>query len=116
MSSTRTTRWTFPLTLALVILAACAQQPAGTSGQSPGEMSGMNMQGHDMSRMSGMQGQDMSGMDMQTTMSRCATLHQHMRPDAAMTPDIQRVMAQCDQMDQQMGIMPGNPSMPPRTR
>jgi hypothetical protein len=62
-----------------------------------------NMQGHNMG-------------DMQTMMNHCAQLRQQRRPGARMSPDMERMMVQCDQMDRQMGNMPGGAAPRARTR
>ena len=107
-------RWAAPLALGLTLVsAACAQQSGSRPSQQSGG-SGMNMQGHDMSSMqghdmSGMQGHDMGGMDMQAMMNHCADMRQQVRLGAAMSPDMRSMIAQCDQMDQQMGGTSGAP-------
>ncbi len=69
-------------------------------------MPGMSMQGVDHANMSSMQ-----GMDMNTMMAHCAQMRQQMRPGMAMSPDMQQMMTQCDQMDRSMGM-----TSPPRSR
>lgn len=57
--------------------------------------------------------QTMHGMDSQTMMNQCAQMRREMKPGSSMSPDMQGMMAQCDQMNN----TPGNPSGPrPRTR
>ena len=64
---------------------------SGTQGQQ--STSGVNIRAAADNRATGnMQGHDMSGMDMGTMSS---------------APDMRQMMAQCDQMDRQMGAMPG---------
>ena len=79
MFDTRILRTGLTLVLGLS-LAACAPPQSPPPAQQTGGMSGMGMQGHSMS---GMQGHDMSGMNMQ------------------------QMMADCDQMDRQMGSTSG---------
>ena len=83
--------------LMLALAPAALAQQANTQG--------MNMQGHGM-----------GGVDMQTMMNRCAQMRQQTRPGARVTSDTRRMMAQCDQMDRQMGAMPGGSGNQARTR
>jgi hypothetical protein len=80
---------------------AVAFAPAAFAQQ--GNMQGMHMQGHDM-----------GGMDMDTMMKQCAQMRQQMKPGARVTADMQRMKAQCDEMDREMGSSSG--SAPPATR
>jgi hypothetical protein len=57
----------------------------------------------------GTQGHGMTGMsNMQSMMDNCARMRRQMaQGKMSSAPDMNRMMAQCDQMDQQMGNMPG---------
>ena len=63
----------------------------------------MGMQGHGMHGPGGMQGHNMSGMNMQQMAAHCAQMRQQVRQGGRPSPDVQRMMAQCDQMDRSMG-------------
>jgi hypothetical protein len=77
--------------LAATGLAACAPQqqtrPAAASGQG----------------MSGVQGHSMAGMDHQAMMAQCADMRRQVQQGGRLTPDMQQMMAHCDQMDRSMG-------------
>jgi hypothetical protein len=87
---------------AAALALSFAFTPAAFAQQ--GDMRGMNMQG-----------QGTGGMDMQAMMNRCAQMRQQMQHGAKMTTDLQRLVAQCDQMDKEMGNM-GNTGPAQRTR
>lgn len=55
-----------------------------------------------------MQGPDMDGMNMHAMMSRCVQMRQQRQRGGRLTPDAQRMLAQCDQMDSHMGNMRGS--------
>ena len=109
----------FATGLALLLaagLAACSPQqqqsrPAAASGQSTAGTQGMQgqatpagMQGHAGHTMSGgAQGHSMAGMDHQSFMAHCAQMRQTVRQGGRLSPDMQQMMAQCDQMDRSMG-------------
>ena len=96
-------------------LAACSPQqqsrPAAVSGQGAAGAQGMQaqtasggMQGHAGHTMSGgMQGHSMAGMDHQSMMNHCAQMRQTVRQGGRLSPDMQQMMVQCDQMDRSMG-------------
>jgi hypothetical protein len=89
-------------------LAACAPQQQGTPAAAapqagvaaqatptqgtPGGMQGRGAAGHDM-----------AGMDHQSFMAHCAQMRQQVRQGGRPSPDVQRMMARCDQMDRSMG-------------
>ncbi len=78
--------------LAAIALASTMAAPGfAQSAQSPGT---------GMQRMSGM---SMSGGNMAAMMKSCAAMRTQMKPGAPMTPDMQRMMTQCSQMNSQMG-------------
>ncbi|MBS0640895.1 MAG: hypothetical protein JSS43_13540 [Proteobacteria bacterium] len=82
--------------------AALAQQQAAPNSQN------MPMHGHDMGNM--------GNMNMQDMMTHCAQMRQQAKAGTAMTPDMRNMMAQCDQMDRQMGTQGGPPAPQNRTR
>ncbi len=51
-----------------------------------------------------------SGRDMQTMMAQCADMRGQMQPGAAMAPNMQQMMTQCDQMDRMHGGAPRSPT------
>ena len=100
-------------------LAACSPQqqsrPAAVSGQGAAGAQGMQaqtasggMQGHAGHTMSGggMQGHSMAGMDHQSMMNHCAQMRQTVRQGGRLSPDMQRMMGDCDRMDRAMGSQP----------
>lgn len=91
---------------AAVFAGALALLPAARAQQTGG-MSGMQMQGHDMSGRGSM---NMDGM-----MRQCTQMRQQMKPSVRMTADMQTMMRRCDEMDRQMGSTPSD-SAAPRTR
>ena len=76
--------------MTLVLGAAAFAQPGGTA-----------------------QGHGMSGMDMGTMMNRCAKMRQEVHQGVTLSPDMQKMMTRCDQMDRQMGGT--SASAPPAT-
>ena len=97
-------------------LAACSPQqpqsrPAAMSGQGAAGAQGMQgqatsagTQGHAGHTMSGgTQGHGMAGMDHQSMMNHCAQMRQTVRQGGRLSPDMQQMMVQCDQMDRSMG-------------
>lgn len=78
------------VTLALGGTEVLAQQTGGTPAPGAGQ---------------GMQGQGNQGMDMQTMANQCAQVRRQRQqnPSAPMSADMQKMMAQCDQMDKMMG-------------
>jgi hypothetical protein len=58
---------------------------------------------------------DMSGLDMPTRMKQCADMRKNMKPGAAMTPDMQKMMSECAEMDKSM-TAPEQPYAPPADR
>lgn len=85
------------LTIASAPLAGAQQGPA-TSKPAPAQKA-----------------HDMQGMDMETMMKQCADMRKQMKPGAAMTPDMRKLMSQCDEMDKTM-IAPEQPYTPPAER
>jgi hypothetical protein len=85
---------------AMLGLAVACASPAFAQQN---DMQGMQMQGHEM-----------SGIDMPTMMKHCARMRQAVRNGATLRSDMQRMMAQCDQMDRQTGGTLD--SAPPATR
>lgn len=62
-------------------------------------------------------GHAMSGTDMQAMMNQCAKMRRQMAQGTmANTPQMTRTMAQCDQMDRQMGASGAQMPMPSATR
>ena len=57
----------------------------------------------------------MSGMDMPMMMKLCADMRKQMKPGAAMTPDMHKMMSECDEMDKSM-TAPEQPYVPPTDR
>ncbi len=59
-------------------------------------------------------------MDMDAMMTRCAQMRRDMKPDAPMTADMRKMMADCDAMDKEMGAgsttAPAQPYAPPAER
>ncbi len=80
------------------------QSPAATQSMQ-GQAASGGMQGHSGHTMSGggMQGHSMAGMDHQSMMNHCAEMRQTVRQGGRLSPDMQRMMAHCDQMDRSMG-------------
>lgn len=98
--------------LALVLaasLAACAPQqqstpaPAATAPQA--SIGSQAMPGHNMSGMQGhnMAGHNMAGMDHQAMIAHCAQMRRQRSQGTRLSPDMQQMMAQCDQMGRSMG-------------
>lgn len=84
---------------------ALAQQQTAPNAQNS---QNMPMHGHDMGSMGNMKMQDMT--------THCAEMRQQARGGTAMTPEMRSMMAQCDQMDRQMGTQGGPPAPQNRTR
>ncbi len=82
-----------------------AQQRQGGQTKTMPNMDQSQMQGMDMNAMMARWSQ-MQGMDMNAMMARCTQMRQQMRPGMAMPADMQKTMAQCDQMDRSMGMPP----------
>lgn len=66
----------------------------------------------------GMQGHSMQGTDMQAMMAQCADMRRQMAQGThANTPGMTEMMSHCDEMDRDMGGMPGmgsaGPTAPP---
>jgi hypothetical protein len=59
-------------------------------------------------------------MDMDAMMTRCAQMRRDIKPDAPMTADMRKMMADCDAMDKEMGAgsttAPAQPYAPPAER
>ena len=79
--------------------------------------------GSDMSNMPGMKGgksgapsHDMKGTDMDSMMKQCAQMRQQMKPGAAMSADMKKMMAECDEMDRSMNAPSQQPYTPPADR
>ena len=93
------------------IPAACAPRSAGPASPAPaaslsggpGGSPSTGMQGMDHSNMPGMGQSGMQGMDHQAMMAHCAQMRQQTRAGAAMSPDMRRMRAHCDEMDRGMG-------------
>jgi hypothetical protein len=45
----------------------------------------------------------MAGMDHQSMMNHCAQMRQTVRQGGRLSPDMQQMMAHCDQLDRSMG-------------
>lgn len=78
-----------------ILPSACAPQPniaaspiAATSLSTPSNGAASNMQ----------------GMYMSALMQRCTQVRRQMQPDAVLSPDMQRMMSQCEQSDRSMGL------------
>ena len=72
-----------------------------------GAAGAQGMQGHAGHTMSGgMQGHNMAGMDHQSMMAHCAQMRQTVRQGGRLSPDMQRMMGDCDRMDRAMGSQP----------
>jgi hypothetical protein len=88
--------------LLAVGMAACAPQQQGTSAAAP-QQGAAGAQAMPAQGTSGMQGHGMAGMDHQSFMAHCAQMRQQVRQGGRLSPDMQQMMAQCDQMDRSMG-------------
>jgi len=63
---------------------------------------------------SGTQGHSMQGMDVQTMMNQCADMRRQMAQGThPNTPDMNQMMARCDQRDRSMGNVQGGDSSAP---
>jgi hypothetical protein len=81
--------------VAAVCLAATIAVPGSALAQSQGTQ--------DMSGMKHMKkGADMSGMTMDQQMAYCADMRVQMKQGKSMTPEMERRMKACDDMDKQM--------------
>ena len=79
------------------------QGVAGAQGMQ-GQATSAGTQGHAGHTMSGgTQGHGMAGMDHQSMMNHCAQMRQTVRQGGRLSPDMQQMMVQCDQMDRSMG-------------
>ena len=97
-------------TLAILLaagLAACAPQqqstPAATSRQGTPAAQAMPAQGMAGMQGHGAAGHSMAGMDHQSFMAHCAQMRQQVRQGGRLSPDMQQMVAQCDQMDRSTG-------------
>ncbi len=103
----KTLRIVSAIALSFPAHAACAQQSGGASGMSgmPG-MAGMSSQSS---------GEDMKGMDMDAMMKQCSQMRAQMKPGEAMSPDMKKMMSDCDAMDRSI-TAPAQPYVPPAER
>ena len=53
---------------------------------------------------------------MQSMMNQCAQMRQEMQPGAAISPEMQKMMSQCDEMDGSMNAAPQTYTPPAQRR
>ncbi|MBN9560563.1 MAG: hypothetical protein J0H14_07520 [Alphaproteobacteria bacterium] len=83
--------WNYGVALGLALFTAVPAYAQSSSSQSP-------------------PGHAMPGMDMGSMTKQCGQMRRQMQSGSKMTPDMQRMMTQCDDMDAQMNNSSGNPS------
>lgn len=83
--------------VAIIALSSTAQAQPQSGTSTMGSMSGSQMQ-----NMPGMQGNSMSGMNMQAMMAHCSKMQEEIAQNRPMSPDMRKMMGECQRMDSQM--------------